>query len=502
MGQARYDQRVRAFVEVRGGQQDWEEAKERFLQQGWPIRGEHPSGQGPLGNAVDPSPDSRVYEIEVRLFGIAKGCDRGAADRIRKVAQAAGLEAYVLRAERLHRDRETRSRWRIIDAQARRRALDSPWRRYVANWAMARGAYDVGGLITGPARQALRLARTGNPTAGSRVAVRPLDGMWKDPVRRWPEEEGNRRALHAVVWAFMPAVALALAAHAVPASLWFWALVALTGAVRAAHAGWRLFPDGKAMGAVLVLLASGFLTAAGRGLLGSEAWTPSTMSYTVLVLGVVAGLWLLVRQWTWGEWVGWAVPLVTTLLISSFVAAGSVLHALYADGLDLSVDDLDVPPLWQFIASLKLVSMLAYVLIVPAWWGIARHRHHFYAAPGERTNVVLNALIFVALLAATAGIALDSTSQAVERTKAAAERGTKSPAYFGVEPSWTCVRTTAELGNIPGEGPALNPDRPYLLINVAGSTIVLWDPIAHEPVKLPANKAWLEPTKSGKATCA
>ncbi|MDR3083815.1 MAG: hypothetical protein LBV60_23350, partial [Streptomyces sp.] len=299
-----------------------------------------------------------------------------------------------------------------------------------------------------------------------------------------------------------PAAALSVAAQAVPASLWFWIRLALAGAARAARAGWRLFPDGKMMGAVLVLLVSGFFTAAGRGLLGSEGWTPSSMYYTVLVLGVVTGLWLLVRQWTWGEWVGWAVPLVITLLISSFVAAGSVLHALYADGLDLSTSDLDVPPLWQFTASLKLVSMLAYVLVLPAWWGIARHRHHFYAAPGERTNVVLHVLIFVALLTITAGIALDSTSQAVERTKAAAERGTKPPAYFGVEPSWTCVRTTAALRNVPGEGPALNPDRPYLLINVAGSTIVLWDPVADEPVKLPADKAWLAPTGSGKGTCA
>ncbi|MEU2684915.1 hypothetical protein ABZ654_13760 [Streptomyces hygroscopicus] len=501
MAQARYDQRVRVFVEVRGGQDDWQEAEERFTQHGWFVRTHLPAGQGPLGAGVEPRPDSRVYEIEVRLFGIAKGCDLGASERVRKVARAARLEAYVLRAEHIHRDRETRSRWRVIDARRRRRALRSPWRRHFVRWSLARGAYDADGIVTGTARQALRLARGGRAPNPSRVAVRPLDGMWKDPVRRWPEEEGERRAVHAVVWALVPAVALALAAHAVPASWWFWGMLACAGVVGAARAGWRLFPDGRKMGAVLVLAVSVFFTTAGLGLVGSDGWTPSDVFYTVLVLGVVTGLWLLVRQWTWGEWVGWAVPLLITLLVSSFVAAGSVLHALYADELDLSTSDLDVPPIWQFLASLKLVSMLAYVLVVPAWWGVARHRHHFYAAPGERTNVILHTLVFVASLTVAGGLALDSAGKAAERTKTAAEHGTTPPPYFGIEPSWTCVRTTVAPGNIPGEGPTLDPDRPYLLINVAGDTVVLWDQAAEEPVKLPANKAWLTPAERGGSSC-
>lgn len=307
--------------------------------------------------------------------------------------------------------------------------------------------------------------------------------------------------MHAVVWALVPAVALALAAHAVPASWWFWGMLAVAGLIGAARAGWGLFPGGRKMGAVLILAVSCFFTAAGQGLAGSEGWTPSDVFYTVLVLGVVTGLWLLVRQWTWGEWVGWAVPLVLTLVVSSFAAAGSVLHALYADELGLSTGDLDVPPIWQFLASLKLVSTLAYVLVVPAWWGVARHRHHFYAAPGERTNVILHTLVFIASLTVAGGLALDSAGDAAARTKAAAEEGTKPPPYFGVEPSWTCVRTTAAPGNIPGEGPSLNPDRPYLLINVAGDTVVLWDRTSDGPVKLPANKAWLTPAKEGADSC-
>ncbi|MEU4149288.1 hypothetical protein [Streptomyces sp. NPDC026659] len=511
MARERYDQRVRVFVEVRGGQDDWQEAEERFARHGWPVRGHHPAGQGPLGDAVTAAANSRVYEIEVRLFGIARGCDQGAADRVRKVARAARLEMYVLHAGHVHRDRETRSRWRVVDASGRRSARRSPWRRHFAGWSLARGAHDIGGIVTGTARQALRLARNGSldgqrdgsrpgSTATGRVAVRPLDGMWKDPAGRWPEEKGERRAVRAAVWAFVPAVALAFATHAIRASWWFWGVLAFVGVVGAARAGLRLFPDRRKSSAVVVLGTSVLFMVAALGPDG-DAWTPSGMLYTFLVLGVVAGLWLLVRQWSWGEWVGWAVPLVITLVISTFVAAGSVLHALYADELGLSTGDLDVPPLWQFLASLKLVSMLAYVLVVPAWWGVARHRHHSYAAPGDRTNVLLHTFVFVASLTVAAGFALDSASAAAHRTKAAAEHGTEPPPYFGVEPAWTCVRTTSALENVPGEGPELAPDRPYLLINVAGGTAVLWDQVTGEPVKIPANKAWLAPAEGGKGSC-
>ncbi|MEU5646659.1 hypothetical protein [Streptomyces milbemycinicus] len=51
---------------------------------------------------------------------------------------------------------------------------------------------------------------------------------------------------------------------------------------------------------------------------------------------------------------------------------------------------------------------------------------------------------FVASPAVAGGLALDSedtADTAAERTKAPAEEGTKPPQYFGVEPSWTCVRT-------------------------------------------------------------
>lgn len=47
MPHERYDQRVRALVEVRGGPDDWDEAQRRFDVHGWPVRGCSDAGERP-----------------------------------------------------------------------------------------------------------------------------------------------------------------------------------------------------------------------------------------------------------------------------------------------------------------------------------------------------------------------------------------------------------------------------------------------------------------------
>lgn len=50
----------------------------RFDAHDWPVRGFHSDGEGPLAAALEQDPGARVYEVEVRLSGAAKWCDRGA----------------------------------------------------------------------------------------------------------------------------------------------------------------------------------------------------------------------------------------------------------------------------------------------------------------------------------------------------------------------------------------------------------------------------------------
>ena len=234
-----------------------------------------------------------MYEIEVRLFGIARGSDLGAAERVRKVARAARLEAYVLLAEHIHRDRETRSQWRVIDAPA---GADGPLcARHGAGTSPA-GRWRVAPTTLVASLPAPHGRRCAWPEA-ERRRIRPgwpfdLDGMWKEPVRRSPEEEGERRTVHAVLWALVPAVAVVFAAHAVPASWWFWGILAFAGFAGAARTGWWLFPDGRKTGALLVVVVSVFFTAGGLRLAGSQGWGPAGVFNTALIVGVVTGLWL------------------------------------------------------------------------------------------------------------------------------------------------------------------------------------------------------------------
>ncbi|MFI6037079.1 hypothetical protein ACIBBD_23465 [Streptomyces sp. NPDC051315] len=503
MSHARFDRRVRTLVEVRGGPDDWEEAEQRFQAHGWPVRGFSPSGADPRGAGLEADPEARVYEVEVRLFGAAGNCERGAAARVRKVLRSAGLEAYVRLAEPVRRDREMFTQWRIVDATPRRSAPPHSWRRRLARLTARWGRHDVGGLVTGRPGEALRIARAHTPDAAA-TGVRPLDGRWRASTTYWPEEETERRLTRAAAWSLATAAALVFADGRTGAARWFWITAALLGAAGVVRAGARLVRSGRWYGVTAAVLLCAFLTALGLGLFDAQGrgLTGRQVLMSALVGGVVAGLWLLVRQWTWGEWAAWAVPLVVTLALSSFLAAGSVLHALYADGLSLTPGDIDVPALWQVLAAVKLLTLLSPVLVGPAWWGIARHHHHAYAMPGERLNVTLNVCVFLIMLGVATLLALDSARTAVDRTTAAAERGAEPPSYFGVEPEWTCVEPVVPVDRLSGEGPRLAPERPYLSFGVTGGTAVLWDRSTREPVKLRASQVRLVPAESATARCA
>lgn len=460
---------------------------------------------------MESDPSSRVYEVEVRLFGSARGCDRGAAQRVRKAMRAARLEAYVRYAQPLVRDREMMTQWRAYDARWRHQAQDpgtrDEWRYRIKSWAARGGWWDTRIRVSGTPREALHLARRGAPaadrTSHTTLAVRPLDGRWRSPEKFRPEDETNRRiALHCVgLFASMAAAVFAFSSTG--SGWWVWGTVTVVAMAAGLWTGIRIHREGWWAGALGSVAALVFFLALGLGHLGEDGqgWSRQQVFFTGLIAAVLVGLWLLVRQWTWGEWVAWAVPLVASLVASSFIAAGSVLHAIYADTLGLSPDDLEVPPIWQVAAAVKLLSLLSVIMLLPAWWGFARHWHHPYASPGERFNGALYVLLLLVFVLVAAVRATHSAEAAVDKTVAAAQRGENPPAYFGVEPAWTCVERTVAAGRLSGEGPRLTPSRPYLSFGVAHGTAILWDPKTREPVKLSASQVRLLPAHSGSAKC-
>jgi hypothetical protein len=269
MSHARFDRRVRTLVEVRGGPDDWEEAEQRFQAHGWPVRGSCPAGQDPYGAALDPDPEARVYDVEVRLFGAAKNCERGAAARVRKALRSAGLEAYVRLAEPVRRDREMFTHWRIVDRTPLRSAPPHSWRRRAARLAARWGRYDAGGVVSGKSREALRIARAHTPDVPG-AGVRPFDGRWRVSGSYWPEEETERRLTHASAWSLGTAAALVFADGRTGFARSFWWTAALLGAAGVVRAGARLVRSGRWYGVVVAVLLCAFLTALGLGLFDAE----------------------------------------------------------------------------------------------------------------------------------------------------------------------------------------------------------------------------------------
>ncbi|MET9482017.1 hypothetical protein [Streptomyces sp. NPDC006638] len=489
----RYDQRVLALIEVRGGSRDWTEAERVFEAHGWPVVGHEPRGQGESAGILTADPAARVYRVEIRLYGASRRAERGATWQVRNAARTAQLEMYVRRADRLDRDSEMLSEW-LAHSTAHR---TGPLSRVARRLARA-GVFDAGTQVTaGGPGEALRLARAGLDGGARRaVAVRPMDGRWKRPARLRRERQFDRRMATFAIGTLVLSGSAAIAAEQAGVLRYFWAGVALVAGCVALLAGGtsdrgrRLSNTAIAGGAVTTVLG---VTLRDPGMSGADGLR------LLYGLTLVTGLGLLVRQWTWGEWATWAVPLAATLLISSFAGAGSVLHALYADALSLTPDDLDVPPAWQFLSALKLVALLLPVLLVPAVWGLAKHYH--YVVPGERFSGLMYVTILVAFLVAGGSFALDSAETAASRTEKAARQGREAPHYFGVEPAWTCVEPTVPLASLSGEGPRLDPARPYLAFGVAGGNAVLWDRRSGGPLKVPAEKVRLVPATSAEARC-
>ncbi|MFC5214730.1 NnrS multi-domain protein [Streptomyces coerulescens] len=516
----RYDQRALALVEVRGGPRDWEKAESEFTQRDWPIVTSFARGEGPSAGVLTPDGDSRLYGVEVHLFGARNNrTEQAAAWRVQRLAQAAKLEMYVRRCDVLDRDREQLTEWRTHTV-AHRPPLRPPLRALppVAKlrriWAVLRtraaerrGHHDTGTYVTGTASEARRLARMGMPTgapARSDVDVRALQGRDRGHIVPRREEDGSRQRNRLVGWLLAMSFCAVVANHQSGPSVWFWGILAVACFAGALRSGTKIFlSGGRGLSVFIVCAAALILVAGPLGRIGSESdpVTPRQMLIWLAVLFTLRGIWLLVRQWTWGEWLAWMAPLVFTVGVSFVVASGSVLHALYADALGLDPEDLDVPGIWQVMAAGKLLAFLSLALFVPAAWGMAKHAHSSFVRPGETMNGTLYAAAQVMVIGLVTLLAIDSADDAVRAVRTAAEERKTAPPYFGVAPEWTCVEPTIAINRVNVQGAELHPTRPYLSFGVSGDDVVLWDTATAAPFKVPTGQVRLLPAKDPRKAC-
>ncbi|WP_139140866.1 NnrS multi-domain protein [Streptomyces oceani] len=504
-----------ALLEVRGGEHDQTEAKAACEARGWPVVEDLPRGEGVSAGVLTPAAGSRLLWVEVRLFGAARRAERGAAWRVQRMARKSRLEVYVRRAEVLDHDRELLPEWQAHTIAHRPAVPDrtdagaSQWRAY--RWArtLARltehaGWRDAGIAVTGTPSEARRLARM--PREGGAAGRRDLDVRARDGRARTPgslsrEDDLNGRLSVLSVWMVATAWLAVLARDNAGVTRLVTVCLALLTFGAAVWCGGRLAPERPRPGAVVTGLVVLFAVSLWLGDPFNSTYRLSSPQALLIVVGTVVavGLWLLVRQWTLGEWLTWGGPILATLVVSSLVAAGSVLHAFYADGLALSPGDLEVAGIWQVIAAVELVSLCAPLLLVPACYGLAKHHHYVRSASfGGLTAVV----ILLALGALALQQIMGSASQAVGEVKAAAEERGELPSYFGVRPAWTCVRPVVPRDELASRGGRIDPDHPYVSFGMAGADVVLMDAEGENSLKLPAKQVRLVPADAPYESCA
>ncbi|MFD3521178.1 NnrS multi-domain protein [Streptomyces sp. NPDC058653] len=518
---ARYDQRVLALVEVRGQQRDWDQAEREFESRGWPLVDSSVRGEGMSAGVLRPDPGSRLYVVEVRLFGARnRRTGRAAAWRVERLAKAARLEMHVRRCEPVERDREVLTEW-LVHTVAHRpapgpapRALTVPGRlrhRFAlarARYGERRGHFDTGMLVTGTASEARRVSRMtlpgGGASAGTGSDVRALYGKERAHIVTRRDQDRQRWINRLFAWlAGMTFFALA-ARQQSGSRAWLWGAFAAGCFLVALRVGSRMFlSGGRGLSVLATCLVSGFLLALalGPGPPEGGGWTPFQALMLAAVLTTIGGIWLLVRQWTWGEWLAWAAPVALTLVASFVVASGSVLHAIYATELGLVPGDLDVPGIWQAISALRLLSFVSVALVVPALWGIAKHTHVSYLRPGEQLNTPLYVLLQIVVATLVGALALDSAGGAAAEVRSAAAHRTRPPSYFGVEPAWTCVEPTVPKAELNVQEGELDPARPLLSFGVTDGEAALWNEDTGAAFKVPASQVRLLPAKDGRATC-
>ncbi|WP_438318977.1 NnrS multi-domain protein [Streptomyces sp. HUAS TT3] len=525
MVRRQYDQRVLTLVEVRGGTRDFDQARAVFGAQQWPVVAEFGRGEGPSAGVLSVDSGAHLFCVEVRFFGARNSrTERAAGWRIRQLAKSAVLEMYVRRTELVDADREQLEEYRSHTTAHRTDPRRAAGRRarVLERW----GRYDTGSIALGTPSEARRLARMGLPGGsparpGLDVRMSPRRGGRDRELPR--EDEFDRRLGRVFGWLLVMAFTVGCFRQAQGPLRWPFLLIGcgcLAGALVCAARGGavpRTAAGGSGPGAAprrradraarLRGLVGGAVAAAVflclvYGVPGGSPWTPLQMLVTAAVTVTVVGIWLLMRQWTtWTEWLTATVPLAVTLVTGLVVASGSVLHGLYADGLDLTPDELDVPGLWQVAAGAKLVSYLGLGLLGPALWGIAKHFHFPFTKPGEHLNAVVYVLLYVGVVASLAGLALDNAARAVARTQEAAEQRRAAPSYFGVEPEWTCVQPTVPLAGLNAEGGLLDPGRPYLFFGVADKMALLWNTETDAPLKEPVGQVRLVPVEDPARPC-
>ncbi|MGW6054845.1 hypothetical protein [Streptomyces sp. NPDC055189] len=500
---------VTSLVEVQGGRPQWDKARQRIQELGWPCHELSPKERRTVRRAFGADAESsEFWWVEVPVTGSSWRADREAAWHITDVSRSAQVVINGRLFRRDETDRVMEPEWQVHAEGSRTVNAAVPglrrrWRTVVRWCAVRTGLLDVGVRIHTSKDAAQHLARhlrEDGPRAD--LGVRPLDGRGRAGTPEHREDALNR----ALALFCGPLLAMALflttAQHVQPvaaAVCWFLALVCAVPAWWTALALPLARTRPHCLAICLVTTVAAAVYALGipglfDGVEPRFAWVAAGIAF------YVTGLILLGRRWRWQTLAATALPLLATLLVAALPLTGRLLQDGYADELSLTSEETAVSGAYQLMAAVKLLwPSLAAVLFVAAAWGVLRYFH--FIRPRSAVAGTLAAFTLVLALLTAADWTLASPRTAADKLKQAAARHTEAPPYFGISADWTCVRPTVPPRALNEQNGTLSPRTPYLSFGVVEGNAVLWNSSTDRPLQIPAGQVKLLPAGRTARAC-
>lgn len=510
---SRFDQRAVALVELRGTRTECDLFEEALADRGWPVLEKR-------GSTASVVTDRRFwYTIEARFPGSRINAVRGARERIELISDELQLDLNVEVADRVVRDPVDRPQWYAYARPVTHpHTVPLPRRvRWTERWntwcAGTLGLRDTGRLITATSSSAAQNHASrplpGIPPQPRRVAARRSGGAtWSIPAgggtRRRSRQQLSWLFVLVVVWCWSGARMADLGGGGF-VSWGGFGLLALCLVPAGAAVIRRGFPQASEAEA---FVGAGVLGAVGVGLgmnmVRAQPEVGSTsrgLAYLMAGFIVFNGIRLLVRQWSWRAVAPWLIPAILPIVLGFVPSIGVGLHASYLDAFDLNVEDVDVPNVWQFIASVKFMAVMNLWLVALAGLGYMLHLHWLVRErwAGYAFLLGLSAALF---LTGVWGRGLEPAGAAGRDAVAVAKSGRTPDPYFGIAPEWVCAHPIGKVEAIPVDGGEFVPTRPYLKVGDAGGTVVLWDAGKEQALKMPMSKLRIVPADKRPTSCA
>lgn len=510
----KFDQRAIAVVELLGTTTDCDDFERALAARGWPIL------QKEGGPSTAMAARTAHYVLECRFPGSRVNARRGARERIEVVGDELQLDLNVEVTDLVARDPEDRPVWFTYE----RPAADEPpvnpstrrarWRRRSRRWCAERLApYRTGRHVAAASRsRAQELAtRTlpGTVTPSSRVTVRRSIGN-PDPApgavigRRRRETRELVKLCHAAAALIILSSLITRLWPQGLAAWWVLGAMAVTALGLAAHWLTRIMP-GEPGAALASALGVGVVTAAFGAMIeaaGEPGALPGAPGLVLVaaVYVVFTGIRLLVRQWSWRVVAPWLLPALLPLALGFFPSLGLGLHAHYLDAFGLNLEDVEIPRLWQLIATVRLGLAVNLWLIALAGLGYLQHLH-WCVRDRWIGLTLLGFFALVLLMSGVGNFGLQTAAHAGAGAVRTAASGKAVDAYFGISPQWVCVRPIGPVKDIHVDGGEFRPSRPYLKIGDASGTAVLWDPAEKSALRMPLDKLRIVPVDKPPKRC-